>query len=93
MSASERRSALGARKERRPHPASPADSTARSASPTPAGSDQLGTPKPGVAYVMLCVRVAPSLRRRVKLAAVQCGQPVQQLAAEALEAHCQRYGV
>ncbi len=42
---------------------------------------------------MLCVRVAPSFSRRVKLAAVQCGQPVQQLAAEALEAHCQRYGV
>ena len=43
--------------------------------------------------VMLCVRVPPSLRRRVKLAAVQSGQPVQQLAAEALEAQCQRHGV
>jgi hypothetical protein len=42
---------------------------------------------------MLCVRVAPSLRRRLKLVAVQSGQPVQQLAAEALEAQCQRHGV
>jgi len=40
---------------------------------------------------MLCVRVPPSLRRRLKLAAVQSGQPVQQLAAEA--AQCQRHGV
>jgi predicted HicB family RNase H-like nuclease len=42
---------------------------------------------------MLCVRVPSSLRRRLKLAAVQSGQPVQQLAAEALEAQCQRHGV
>jgi len=42
---------------------------------------------------MLCVRVRPSLRRRLKLAAVQSGQPVQKLAAEALEAQCQRHGV
>jgi hypothetical protein len=93
VSPSERRPALGARKERRPHPASPAESAARIASRVPAGTDGLGTPKVGDEYVMLCVRVTPSLRRRVKLAAVQCGQPVQQLAAEALEAHCQRYGV
>ena len=93
MSPSERRPALGARKERRPHPASPADSAARSASRVPAGTDRLGTPKLGDEPVMLCVRVPPSLRRRVKLAAVQSGQPVQQLAAEALEAQCQRHGV
>ena len=77
MSPSERRPALGARKERRPHPASPAESAARNASRVPAGTDGLGTPKLGDEPVMLCVRVAPSLRRRVKLAAVQCGQPVQ----------------
>jgi hypothetical protein len=89
VSPSERRPALGARKEPRPHPASPAES----ANGVPAGADGLGAPKLGDEPVMLCVRVAPSLRRRVKLAAVRCGQPVQQLAAEALEAHCQRYGV
>jgi hypothetical protein len=93
VSPSERRPALGASKERRPHPASPAESAARGASRVPAGSDRVGAPKRGDEPVMLCVRVAPSLRRRVKLAAVQSGQPVQQLAAEALEAHCQRYGV
>jgi hypothetical protein len=90
---SERRSALGAKKERRPHPAAPADSVARSASGVPAGIEGLGTPKLGDEHVMLCVRVPPSLRRRIKLAAVQSGQPVQNLAAEALEAQCQRHGV
>ncbi len=93
MPPSERRPALGAMKERRPHPASPPDSAARSASRVLAGSDGLGAPKLGDEHVMLCVRVPPSLRRRVKLAAVQSGRPVQQLAAEALEAQCQRHGV
>ena len=93
MSPSERRAALRARKERRPHPASPADSVGGSASRAPAGTDGLGTPKLGDEHVMLCVRVRPSLRRRLKLAAVQSGQPVQKLAAEALEAQCQRHGV
>jgi hypothetical protein len=89
---SERRLALGARKERRPHPASPTDGATR-ASRAPAGIDRAGTSKLGDEQVMLCVRVPPSLRRRIKLAAVQSGQPVQQLAAEALEAQCQRHGV
>jgi hypothetical protein len=64
------------RKERRPHPAAPADGAARSASPVAVGADALDTPELGDEHVMLCVRVAPSLRRRVKLAAVQSGQPV-----------------
>jgi hypothetical protein len=93
VSPSERRPALGARKERRPHPASPAETAARNASRVAAGSDRLGTSKLGDEPVMLCVRVPLALRRRVKLAAVQSGQPVQELAAEALEAQCQRHGV
>ena len=93
MSPSERRPGLGARKERRPHPASPAETAARNTSRALAGSDGLGTPKLGDEHVMLCVRVPPLLRRRVKLAAVQSGQPVQKLVAEALEAQCQRHGV
>jgi predicted HicB family RNase H-like nuclease len=51
------------------------------------------TSKLGDEPVMLCVRVPPSLRRRIKLAAVQSGQPVQKLAAEALETQCQHHGV
>jgi hypothetical protein len=85
----DRRPALGTRKGRRPHPASP---EVRS-TPAPASAGGLGAHELGDEPVMLCVRVLPSLRRRVKLAAVQSGQPVQQLAAEALEAQCQRYGV
>ena len=34
---------------------------------------------------MLCVRVEPSLRRRVKLAAAASGHTIQHLAVEALE--------
>ena len=37
---------------------------------------------------MLCVRVAPSLRRRLKLVAIQNGRPIQELVAEALEPLC-----
>jgi predicted HicB family RNase H-like nuclease len=40
---------------------------------------------------MLCVRVLSSLRRRVKLAAVQTGRSIQELAADALEAECRRH--
>ena len=41
--------------------------------------------------VMLCVRVTPSLRRRLKLVAVSSGRPVQALAAEALDAVCRQH--
>jgi hypothetical protein len=34
---------------------------------------------------MRCVWVAPLLRRRIKLAAVSTGRPIQALAADALE--------
>lgn len=42
---------------------------------------------------MLCVRVAESLRKRVKLAALESGRPVQELVSEALERECRRAGV
>jgi predicted HicB family RNase H-like nuclease len=40
--------------------------------------------------VMFCVRVTPSLRRRLKLIAADRGRPLQALAAEALEGLCRR---
>jgi hypothetical protein len=39
---------------------------------------------------MLCVRVTPSLRRRLKLVAASSGHPMQALAAEALETACRQ---
>jgi len=42
---------------------------------------------------MLCVRVAPSLRRRLKLVAVHSGQPIQALAAQALETVCRQHAM
>jgi predicted HicB family RNase H-like nuclease len=85
--APEPRAGLGVRKSRRPHPASPdavAEADARSAA-------QPGHVTGEGELVMLCVRVAPALRRRLKLAAARTGRPVQALAAEALEAWCRRY--
>jgi predicted HicB family RNase H-like nuclease len=52
-----------------------------------------GGPTTGDGPVMLCVRVPASLRRRVKLAAIQAGRSVQELATEALEEECRRRGV
>jgi hypothetical protein len=42
---------------------------------------------------MLCVRVAPSLRRRLKLASVTSGQPIQALATEAFESVCRQHNL
>jgi predicted HicB family RNase H-like nuclease len=39
---------------------------------------------------MLCVRVAPSLRRRLKLVAIQSGRPIQELVTESLELLCKK---
>jgi predicted HicB family RNase H-like nuclease len=50
---------------------------------TTAGHDEGG-------HVMFCVRVSPSLRRRVKLAAVGSGRTIQELTVEALEEACAR---
>lgn len=86
----EPRTALGTRKLRRPHPASPEaagdriePAIARTGSASAALGDQ--------ALVMLCVRVPPSLRRRLKLVAASTGRPVQALAGEALEAVCRHH--
>ena len=79
---SEPRAGLSARKPRRPHPASP-DAVERRETPR-APVD----PSADEGLVMLCVRVAPSLRRRLKLVAVQSGRPIQALVAEALESVC-----
>jgi predicted HicB family RNase H-like nuclease len=40
---------------------------------------------------MLCVRVSPSLRRRLKLAAASSGGPIQAHATDALEAVCTQH--
>ena len=42
---------------------------------------------------MLCVRVEPSLRRRLRLAAVVSGRTIQALAVEALESACRQADV
>jgi hypothetical protein len=88
MAPAERRPAFGARKERRPHPASPA-----AASPVERVGG--GSPSSGEARterpVMLCARVRRSLRQRIKLVAVQTGRSLQDLVAEALEAECRRH--
>jgi hypothetical protein len=85
----EPRAGLGARKPKRPHPASPVE------------RDDHGRRQPGVrppehadgeqGLVMLCVRVSPSLRRRLKLAAASSGRPVQALATDAFEAICRQH--
>ena len=88
MASPERRPALGPRKRPRAHPIAPAGAD-DAAAPESAAS---AVARAADAPVMLCVRVPASLRRRVKLLAVQTGRPVQQLAAAALEAECRRYG-
>lgn len=79
---SEQRAGLGARKVRRAHPASPVAVEQRplNGGPVEPGGDE--------GLVMLCVRVAPSLRRRLKLLGVQTGRPIQALVTEALERVC-----
>jgi predicted DNA-binding protein len=42
-------------------------------------------------FMMLCVRVPPALRRRLKLLAASGGRPVQASAAEALEVACKQH--
>jgi hypothetical protein len=90
MAPAEPRPALGARKQRRPHPASPVEGgTAVVSLDIPARRAGNAGERP----VMLCVRVAESLRKRVKLAALESGRPVQELVGEALERECRRVGV
>lgn len=82
MPSGERRSALGGAKAARPHPAEPAATAPR---PTPReAAGEGGT-------VMLCVRVPPSLRRRLKLASATSGESVQVLVTDALEGICRQH--
>ena len=84
----EPRAGLGARKPNRPHPAAPL-------------AAEQDRPQPGVrapepadgaqGLVMLCVRVSPSLRRRLKLVAASSGRPGQALATDAFEAICRQH--
>lgn len=78
MSPYERRPGLPPGKLARPHPAEPA--------PPDTSAREEG-------LVMLCVRVHPSLRRRLKLASATSGRPLQTLASEAFERVCREHGV
>ena len=84
----EPREGLGRRKPKRPHPAAPMEAD---------GHDRrqpgVRQERPGVeqGLVMLCVRVPPSLRRRLKLAAASSGRPIQALATDAFEAICRQH--
>lgn len=92
MAQAERRPAFGARKERRPHPASPeavAPVESRGGISRASDRDKAPADRP----VMMCARVTRSLRQRLKLVAVQKGRSVQDLVAEALEAECRRHGL
>ena len=84
----EPRAGLISRKPRRPHPASPDAAPDRHA---PAAARASDAEVAGQELVMLCVRVTPSLRRRLKLVAASSGRPVQALAAEALDAVCRQH--
>ena len=88
MAAADPRRALGGRKQRRPHPASPLGATSTVSDPLP-GDNTVAPEQP----VMLCVRVTGSLRKRVKLAALQSGRPVQEFVGQALDEECRRAGV
>jgi transposase InsO family protein len=85
----EPRVGLVARKPPRPHPAAPNAVDDRERRAPGVGSTQGAGGDQGL--VMLCVRVAPSLRRRIKLAAASSGRPIQALATDALEALCRQH--
>ena len=89
MAARDPRPALSEEKPRRLHPASPLAVSTRTSSDPSSSSSPGATDRP----VMLCVRVPKSLRKRVKLAALESGRPVQELVGEALERECRRAGV
>lgn len=91
MSSAEPRPGLGARKQRRPHPALPRSVTESSETATTGATD--ARPTDNDPQVMLCVRVARSLRQRFKLVALQTGRSVQDLVVEAIETECRRRGV
>jgi hypothetical protein len=76
----DRRVVLGAGKVARPHPAAP--------ELAPIAMPVAGPSRSEEGLVMLCVRVAPSPRRRLKLASATTGRSIQALATEAFEAAC-----
>jgi hypothetical protein len=86
----EPRVGLGGGKVRRPHPASPKAMSDRSAPDTTPRASR-ATPASDAELVMLCVRIPPSLRRRLKLVSVQSGRPLQALATDALEQVCTQF--
>jgi hypothetical protein len=88
--APEPRAGLGSRKLRRPHPASPDARGDRLTADSARPVNPVGLPADREP-VMLWVRIPPSLRRRLKLVAVQSGQPIQALATEALERICRQH--
>jgi len=85
----EPRAGLGARKVRRPHPASPDAVGDREHQPAAPAARRLGEGE----LVMLCVRVAPSLRRRLKLVSASTGRSIQALVVDALELVCKQHGM
>jgi hypothetical protein len=87
----EQRRALGQRKERRPHPASPEAAEAAGRAADERGVTARPRLNPLEIPVMFCVRVPASLRQRVKLAALRSGRTVQELATDALEAACRTH--
>ena len=91
MPSGDQRCALGERKERRPHPASPeAAELAGRAADEGRAADQYRL-NPLETPVMFCVRVPASLRKRVKLAVLGSGRTVQEFATEALQSACRHH--
>jgi hypothetical protein len=84
----EPRAGLGARKPNRPHPAALLAAERDPPQPGVRPPERAGLEQ---GLVMLCVRVAPSLRRRLKLCAASSGRPVQALATDAFEAICRQH--
>ena len=82
MSSPDRRPAFTAGKVARPHPAAPTPAPA-TASPTAPTKDE--------GLVMLCVRVPPTLRRRLKVVSAASGLAIQDLVTVALEDVCRQH--
>ena len=87
MSAGERRTALDGGKVARRHPAEPLGPPE---TPTPKPRD---SPESDEGLVMLCVRVTPLLRRRLKLVSATSGRPIQALVGDALDVVCKQHDV
>ena len=84
----ERRVGLSPRRSPRPHPASP-DALDAGGERTTRGAAE-GLTAGGEELVMLCVRVSPMLRRRLKLLAASSGRSIQVIVTDALVAVCRQ---